>query len=851
VLAAFAAGVLLTVALLAVVGYLVLSDQRRTARVMAVALSHTLAREVRIDRVTDVGTGRVVLRGVELPLEGGWPARIVAERVEATGPLVAAARGGMHTPVKLSVIAPAIELPAGGGAGLDLRAVESLRRTLADFVGGPGDFEASLTGGTARSASGDVEFDLALRKAGGQAHAELTLRAPRVAPLVVTLDGRQDGDTTRLSLAGRGGVDPLVAWLPAPAIAAARQRPLDVLLDVELSEARGVVARGRLGVGDALAAGGTLTIANGVLDASLPSASADLAFASAVGGLGWAATGRAELSGVSVSWRSEAGSLPTGRATVRIPRATLPPEAAGTTVAIEGLEGRVTLDAPGGKSVVGGDVRAVRMAAAGLDVAPVETRYRVALEGGRPGRIDLEGLAARIEGAALTGAAGYEAAAHRLDARLGGEDVDAAGLVRRLAPGWLAAADQLRLQGLVLRATNVDLAGLSAGGVRLEARGLRWQRAAGAVQSGRLVGRADLAGGAERRVAAALDVERLTSTLSAAPGEIARVVASADLARGGGSAEWVLRQGAATARDRQAGELLVATLQPAPTAGRFRLAARLPALARLEGLYPSVTRTVNGSARLDVELGGPGWSSADGRLTLEMPEGEMAGGKISVREVAAEVPIRRGEAFAGEPPWGRITIGELIAYGVVARDVTTPARLYRDRLSLNDLTYGLYSGEGKGWSEVELESAGLAARGQLSGDRVRIEEFIGSYGIRGGTMTGLLRYTFDYQYRAGQPGLKGQFEVPEGGAVNIELLNRLLAYAGSDPTGVVRSAVENLREFDYKTAEADVHTAGNDIRVNVSLRGRERFLIFPPRVKEINVRNLPLSFLARQFPGAF
>jgi hypothetical protein len=63
--------------------------------------------------------------------------------------------------------------------------------------------------------------------------------------------------------------------------------------------------------------------------------------------------------------------------------------------------------------------------------------------------------------------------------------------------------------------------------------------------------------------------------------------------------------------------------------------------------------------------------------------------------------------------------------------------------------------------------------------------------------------------------------------------------------------VENLRTFDYKAAEAEVQTAGNDITVGLALRGRERFLIFPPRVKEINVRNLPLSFLARQFPGTF
>jgi hypothetical protein len=48
---------------------------------------------------------------------------------------------------------------------------------------------------------------------------------------------------------------------------------------------------------------------------------------------------------------------------------------------------------------------------------------------------------------------------------------------------------------------------------------------------------------------------------------------------------------------------------------------------------------------------------------------------------------------------------------------------------------------------------------------------------------------------------------------------------------------------------AEVRSAGDDIRISLGLRGRERFLVFPPRVKEINVRDMPLSFLARQFPG--
>jgi hypothetical protein len=367
------------------------------------------------------------------------------------------------------------------------------------------------------------------------------------------------------------------------------------------------------------------------------------------------------------------------------------------------------------------------------------------------------------------------------------------------------------------------------------------------VTTGRATARADLVKGG---VGLNVEIERPASTLPALPGGVPRLVLTADLGRRA-DASLEPRRAALAARDAQGQEVIAADLQPGRTAGRFRLQARAPALERLGGLWPSVARRLTGTARLDAELAGPAYAAADGKLVVEIPDGDLWDGKISVREVAAEVPIRRGTEFPGEPPWGRVAIGELIAYGVVATDVATPARIFRDRLSLNDLAYALYSGAGKGFTEVELDPAGLMARGKLTGSSVRIEEFMGAYGIRGGTMTGLLRYDLDYQYRAGRLALKGRFDVPDGGTVNIELLNRLLSYAESDPTGVVRRAVDNLRTFDYKAAEADVQTAGNDIQVSLGLRGRERFLIFPPRVKEINVRNLPLSFLARQFPGSF
>ena len=96
--------------------------------------------------------------------------------------------------------------------------------------------------------------------------------------------------------------------------------------------------------------------------------------------------------------------------------------------------------------------------------------------------------------------------------------------------------------------------------------------------------------------------------------------------------------------------------------------------------------------------------------------------------------------------------------------------------------------------------------------------------------------------------MNGRFDVPDGGTVNIELLTRVFPYVTSERTGVARRALENLRQFDYKQAQAQVRSAGDDILISATLLGRERFLFFPPKVQAINIETMPLSFLAREFP---
>ena len=132
---------------------------------------------------------------------------------------------------------------------------------------------------------------------------------------------------------------------------------------------------------------------------------------------------------------------------------------------------------------------------------------------------------------------------------------------------------------------------------------------------------------------------------------------------------------------------------------------------------------------------------------------------------------------------------------------------------------------------------------------MRIDEFMAAYGIRGGTMTGLLRYDLDMRYGGGRLGADGRLGVPEGGTVTIELLDRLLSWAAADPTGVVKTRPRQPPGLRLQGGRCErAHGPNDGIQVTLSLKGREVLGIFPPRVKEINVIGMPIGFLAQAVP---
>jgi hypothetical protein len=849
VAAGFAAGVLLTLVALAVVGYLVLADQRRTARILAAALTQALAREVRIERVRELGPSRVVIEGLRLPAERGWPAEVSAESVEASGPLLAAARGEA-APVRLLVTRPTVVVGGGGAAGA--AALQGLREGVLAVLGSPALLDVAVTGGVLEgqaSAPDGVTFDGTLRKGSGELQGEVLLRDRTRTRLTFRLDARGDGDTVRLGLTGEGQLAPLRPWLPPGAARAAGAAPVDVRVEASLEPRDRLSGRASVRLGNLATLEGSLSLGEGRVGVAGLRGAAELGFVASAAGRPGPARGRVELADGEVSWEAARGGWPSARAALRLAEGLLPASLAGVDVRARGVETWVAVEPREGRAAVRGELRGERVEAAGVELASLLSPWVVDLDPtGSVSRVELSGLSAQVLGAPVRGTVAYDAVRGRAAARLEATAARLDPLARHLRGGWLAETDRLHAGRLVVVATGLDPRGLSEGQVEAEVRELVLRQPGG--EAG--VDQARVRATARSRGATVeFAADRVRGAVPHFQGLVARAQGSADIVRDAAGPS--LARARLVARDAEGREMLDAELaRSAPgSGGPLRLTARLPALERLAPLWPATTRQVTGSATVELAAAHTGFGSYEGRLSLRVPGAELLGGRVSLRDLSADVPLRRGggAAPAGSAPPGRLEVGELVGYGVVLHDVTGRPQVTDARLALADLRYGVYSGQGQGAIDLELAADGPRARARLTGAGVRVDEFVAAYGIRGGTMTGLLRYDVEMRYRGGRFGADGRFTVPEGGTVTIELLDRLLAYAEADPTGVVKRALGNLRAFDYKAADMTVRSAADDVRVNLSLQGRERFGIFPPRVKEINVRDMPLGFLARQFPG--
>ncbi|MBI3031816.1 MAG: hypothetical protein HYY64_20110 [Candidatus Rokubacteria bacterium] len=292
--------------------------------------------------------------------------------------------------------------------------------------------------------------------------------------------------------------------------------------------------------------------------------------------------------------------------------------------------------------------------------------------------------------------------------------------------------------------------------------------------------------------------------------------------------------GRLSARSRSAGQLAV-------EAG-IRDLSRVPA-------FEAFPVRLSGEARLEGALD---WTGASprfgGNLVAHVAKGEVSiGGPITVSGLRASLPLAWGPGEGA--PGGAVTAESLTAFGFALRRLASPALARGSVLSLPEISYVHYGGSGKGNARLDLGGAPVPLSLRLEGEGVDLATLTTEYGLTVGRVTGKVRYLLVLQHSRAHGLIAAGHAAsdPPGGDVNIDALKKLLAYAESDPSGILRQALESLSVFSYSSLEADIRVGPQGGRVSLALEGKKRLGIFPGPVQAINFQNVPLSLLARMF----
>ena len=374
---------------------------------------------------------------------------VKAQSVEASGPLLSAARGEA-APVRLLVTRPTVvarrrrrgrgrgarrtspgpgELPGKSGAPRRRGDRGTHRGT---GVGRPGhDLRRHSAEGAQRGAGGAP-----LPRQGRRARSPS--RSPR---------GRR-GTPCDSTLTGQGDLGPLAPWLPAALVQAPRAAPLDVRAHLGLSPGDRAAGRASAKLGDLATVEGTLSFQ----DKQLRVDRASRHRGPRDRGLGWRALagpvqGRAELADGEVTWAPERGGWPEGRATLRLLEATR----AGL-----GLRARRARRRSRDTARAHAHARRGQRCAATSRGGGSSSRGWSSRSVSSPLRVDIGagGVVSRAGAVWPDGAGPRSARAGRGDAMTsGGRGPDARletatarldPIVRRLGSGWLGPSDQLQ-----------------------------------------------------------------------------------------------------------------------------------------------------------------------------------------------------------------------------------------------------------------------------------------------------------------------------------------------------------------------------------------------------------------------
>jgi hypothetical protein len=237
-----------------------------------------------------------------------------------------------------------------------------------------------------------------------------------------------------------------------------------------------------------------------------------------------------------------------------------------------------------------------------------------------------------------------------------------------------------------------------------------------------------------------------------------------------------------------------------------------------------------------------------GRLDARVVRGAVLDGAVSLGGATLALPVAWGTDGSSPAP-GAFSAERVSGYGLAIERVTSAPRLRAGALVFPDLRYVHAGGAGQGWMELAVDDRPIRLRAHLEAEHVDLARASREAGATMARVTGNVRYSAAAQYTvAGGLDAAAHVESEKGGGdVAIDAIQSLLqsATVQVETTGILRQTLENLRAFQYESLEGDLTLRRGRGYVDLSLRGRKRFGIFPGPVEAINLRNVPLSILAR------
>jgi hypothetical protein len=327
----------------------------------------------------------------------------------------------------------------------------------------------------------------------------------------------------------------------------------------------------------------------------------------------------------------------------------------------------------------------------------------------------------------------------------------------------------------------------------------------------------------------------------------ASLVATVTLARGADGLRLRSVEGGTLGLSRDGKPLLTATVESPPSAPwPLAIAASIGDLGRAAPLLP-LGAALTGSANVRGSLAAARPATFRGTLEARLPRARLElGGPVELSDIRLEAPVTVG--IRGDPPPGALGAGRVVAYGLALENLTGQVRLADDRALVSELLYTQYGGAGTGWVDATTRAASPPLRGRFEAEGIDLARFVRESGATAARITGTVRYVATVQY-VGDQGLvaDARIESTSDGEVSIDAIEGLLGSPSvqAESTGLLRRTLENLRVFEYESLEGNLRYRGGAGFIDLSLRGKKRFGIFPAPVEAINFRNVPLPLLVR------